>query len=452
MRAPPRSTKNKPHQRKMVGVTQTRLIAADVCADMRSGYLLDPSFERRISAVESRDRRWTQELLYGMLRNRGWLDAVIDDRVKGGIAKLDPDLVDLLRLGAYQLLRMGSVPAYAAIAQTVEIAKSRHGIGASKLTNAVLRRIERERDELNVEVPKDSIDALALEFSHPRWLVGRWVERWGIDAATKLLESNNSEAPVIARPYGITSEALLEKLEASGVKTSEAPLSRTSIRIGSGVSLVEIPEFQEGLFFIQDPAATLVVDYADIPNGSVVLDLCSAPGGKAFELSRRAKVVYCGDRSFTRLQRLRSTIERLGINHLYPFVTDGREPSVRPVDVVLADVPCTGTGTLKRHPDARWRLKISDLAVMSMLQKQILKEAASLVKVGGLLIYSTCSLEPEENEEQILSFLEKNPNFQLEIPSNGAVPPETIDGGFLRILPHTMGADGSFAARLRRTA
>src|ERR687895_2087905 len=152
-------------------VTEARRAAAEILADMRHGELLDPAFELRAAPLDARDRRWTQELVYGMLRRRGVLDAYLSERVRGGLARLDADVIDLLRLGAYQLLYMGSVPAYAAIAQTVELSKRRHGLGASKLANAVLRRVDRERATLDVDLPQDPIEALALKHSHPVWLV-----------------------------------------------------------------------------------------------------------------------------------------------------------------------------------------------------------------------------------------------------------------------------------------
>src|ERR671914_2585984 len=190
------------------GVTEARVVAAEICGDLRAGDLLDPAFDRRAARLDARDRRWTRELVYGMLRRRSWLDAILADRVRGGRARLDADLTDLLRLGAYQLLFMGSVPAYAAIAQTVELAKRRHGLGASKLANAVLRRVDRERASLAVARPSDAIEALALEYSHPAWLVARWVARWGADEAAHLLIANNREAPLVARPYNIAREQL----------------------------------------------------------------------------------------------------------------------------------------------------------------------------------------------------------------------------------------------------
>jgi 16S rRNA (cytosine967-C5)-methyltransferase len=432
------------------GVTQTRIITADVCADIRVGYLLDPSFERRTSGLDARDRRWAQELLYGMMRRRAWLDAILTDRVRGGLSRLDADVVDLLRLGMYQLLCMGSVPAYAAIAQTVELTKVRHGVGASKLANAVLRRIDRERGTLHVATPPDPIDALSQTYSHPRWIVARWVSRWGGDETAKLLEANNTEAPVIVRPYGVVREQLEAMLETSGVEVSDAPLVEDSIRLGHGIALTELGAFTQGLFFVQDPAATLVTKYAAVAPGSVVADLCSAPGGKTFELSRDASIVYAGDRSVTRMARVLSTARRIDAKRVFPFVHDARHPALNALDMVLVDVPCTGTGTFRRHPDARWRLKVSDLAVMSAVQRSIIRAAAPLVKRGGLLIYSTCSLEPEENDMQVETFLSDHPEFALEPPPEGAVPQAVLDAGRLRVLPHKHGIDGAFAARLRR--
>ena len=434
------------------GVTAARAVAAEICVDLRRGEFLDQSFERRIVPLDARDRRWTRELVYGMLRHRGTTDAILSERVRGGLVRLDPDVIDLLRLGVYQLLYMGSVPAYAAIAQTVELAKRRHGLGASKLVNAVLRRTDREREHLDPPTPTDAIEALALKYSHPRWLVARWVERWGEQDAERLLTLNNAEAPVVIRPYGIVREQLEATMEAAGVHVAEAPYARDSIAISGGTTFTELGAFKKGLFFVQDPAATLVTEYAAIPEGASVVDLCAAPGGKALELSRLAGTVVASDRSFGRLQRLLANQRRLESTNLLPFVGDARNPAVRPLDVVLIDVPCTGTGTFRRHPDARWRMKVSDVAVMSALQKQIIRAAAAVVKPGGLLVYSTCSLEPEENDEQVDSFLAENLNFVLEPPPEGTLAPELIDNGRLRVLPHRHGTDGAFAARLRRVS
>ena len=436
--------------RPVAGVTDSRRIAADLCADLRGGKLLDAAFDARVAPLDARDRRWTQELVFGMLRQRSILDAYLSERVKGGLVRLDPDLGDLLRLGAYQLLSMRSVPAYAAIAQTVELAKQRHGIGASKLANAVLRRVDRERDALVLPTLTDPVDALALAHSHPRWLVARWVARWGAAETEQLLIANNTEPSTVLRPYGIVREQLETMLENAGVDVQESPLVRDSIQLPHGVSLTELGAFRKGLFFVQDPASTLVTQYADIPAGARVADLCAAPGGKTLELSRTAQIVVAGDRNVQRTQRLIENLRRVEARNIASVVMDARHPAVREMDAVLIDVPCTGTGTLRRHPDARWRLRISDIAVMAALQRSILRAAAAVVRPGGLLVYSTCSLEPEENDEQIESFLAEHDDWKLEPPGDGVVPASVLDAGRLRVLPQRNGVDGAFAARIRR--
>jgi 16S rRNA (cytosine967-C5)-methyltransferase len=314
----------------------------------------------------------------------------------------------------------------------------------------VLRRLDREREDLGLEIPTDPIDRLALVYSHPRWLVQRWVERWGEKETEKLLALNDAEAPVIVRPYGVSRAQLETALESGEVTIGDAPIVPDSILLGGSISLTELGAFRQGQLFVQDPAATLVTNYAAIPAGAVVADLCAAPGGKAIELSRTAGTVIAADRSFPRLDRVVANRRRLNVDNLLPLVADAKAPAIREVDVVLLDVPCTGTGTFRRHPDARWRLKVSDIAVMAATQRTILKSASAVVKPGGLLVYSTCSLEPEENESQIETFLAANSGWKLEPPPDGSVPAETLDAGYLLVLPQLAGTDGAFAARLRR--
>lgn len=435
------------------GVTEARHVAAEICSDLRRGELLDVSFDRQTPRLDPRDRRFTRELVYGMLRRRGWLDALLDARVRGGLGRLDPDVHDLLRLGAYQLLHMRSVPPYAAIAQTVELAKRRHGVGPSRLANAVLRRLDREGSAPQVESPADPIEALALTESHPRWLVARWVARWGEDETRKLLRANNAEPPLVARPVHAVREQVEAMLEASGITVADAPLVSDSILLASPVSaLTELGAFRQGLFHLQDPASTLVTKYAAIPEGASVADVCAAPGGKTVELTRRAGSVFSSDLSFARLRRILENVQRMELATVFPYVADARRPAIRSANVVLIDAPCTGTGTFRRHPDARWRLKPSDLAVMAALQREILRSASSVVPPGGLLVYSTCSLETDENDAQVERFLADHPTWRLEPPAEGSVPATVLDAGRLRVLPQRHGTDGAFAARLRRAS
>jgi 16S rRNA (cytosine967-C5)-methyltransferase len=280
--------------------------------------------------------------------------------------------------------------------------------------------------------------------------VARWLARWSAADVAKLLTANNAEAPIIVRPYGVVREQLEAMLEGAGVTVQEIPLVPDSLQLGAGVALTELGAFKQGLFFVQDPGATLVARYAAVPAGAVVADLCAAPGGKALEMSRTARLVVASDKASQRVDRMMLGIGRVDATNVLTVVADAMHPAIRPVDVVLIDVPCTGTGTFRRHPDARWRLKVSDLAVMGAIQRGILRAAAAVVKPGGLLVYSTCSLEPEENDMQVDAFLSAHPEFTLEPPAAGTVSADVLDNGRLRVLPQLHGVDGAFAARLRR--
>jgi 16S rRNA (cytosine967-C5)-methyltransferase len=441
-------------------ITESRIAAAEILAALRSGTLLDAAFERVTTALDPRDRRWVQELVYGLLRSRGWMDAILAPRITGGLARLDADLGDLLRLGTYQLLAMGSVPAYAAIAQTVELAKRRHGIGASKLVNAVLRRIDRERDLPNVATPEgaaaaldrnhDLTERLVIRTSHPRWILERWVAAFGTEATLRLTAHNNREAPIIVRPFGITRDALREMLQERSVETTDTPLLRDGLQLPAGVALTQLGAFQRGQLWVQDAGSALVVQYGHIPRGDVAADLCAAPGGKTLALLQAGARVIASDRSAARLQRLHANLERMGVTDVDVREMDATAPTLEPVDAILVDVPCTGTGTFRRHPDARWRLRVSDVALLPVLQRDILAAASSCVKPGGLLIYSTCSIEREENDAVVNEFLADDDSFVLEPPPAGTVPETVLDQGFLRVLPQVHGVDGAFAARLRR--
>jgi 16S rRNA (cytosine967-C5)-methyltransferase len=433
-----------------VQVTPSRLAAAAILAALRDGVLLDAAMERHAHPLEVRDRRWVQELVYGLLRRRAEFDELLATRVKGGLGQLDADLLDLLRLGAYQLLAMGSVPPYAAIGQTVEVTKTRHGVGAARLVNAVLRRLDRERD-VPLVIPADPVDALALRSSHPRWLVERWLRAVGDDAEARLMASG-SEAPIVLRPWNCSADALANELHTVGIDAVPHALVPDSLVLPIGAPLLTLDAFLSGRCFVQDPAATLVAQYAAPGPQDVVADLCAAPGGKALELSRRAARVIASDRSPTRIDRLIVGLGRMASDRIQVIVADAAQPAVRDADLVLLDVPCTGTGTLRRHPDARWRLKISDMAVLPAVQRELLDGAASVVRPGGLLVYSTCSLEPEENDEQVDAFLARHPEFRLEAPPDSLLPMSVLDQGRLRVTPERHGTDGSFAARLRRGA
>lgn len=435
-------------------------------------------------------------------------------------------------MGAYQIMEMGSVPAYAAVSQSVEQVKATRSRAAAGLVNAVLRKLvalvatpesmvpvadaasssglaPSSASDWGFPDPADDMEGyLATWGSHPRWLVRRWTRRFGHAAARRLVEANNREPATYLRPVGarladaavaLHKAGLLHRAdEPSGGSAFDSSAGRSAsdglgcrprsrpggcLRLRRGADPAVALQVVPGV--IQDPAAALVVDYAAPPRGSVVADLCAAPGGKALALSADAAGVVAVDLRPRRLQRVVEGARRLGAR-VWPVVADACLP---PLDgahgpaTVLADVPCTGTGTFRRRPDGRWRTGERQIERLAAVQRRILDGAASVVPLGGLLVYATCSLEPEENWGQVRAFLERRPDFRME---PGPAPARFLDEhGCLAVLPHETGPeaepelagesarawesaseaeptsddhprpagfDGAFAARMRKTS
>ncbi len=388
--------------------------------------------------------------MYGVERLRGRIDYLLDLHLKRGIGSVSPEVLEILRLGAYQLLYMGGVPEYAAVSQAVDQAREAgRGEGVSKMVNGVLRSLIREGGAVERFPGRDSdpLAYLTTWGSHPSWLVRRWLGRWTFDEVERLVEADNRIPELTLRPYQVSEEDALAALSAFEVE----PVGHGSgcLTVGGG-----IPEKVLGVLpaSVQDPAAALVARYVAPARGAVVADLCAAPGGKALVLSERAAYVLAADSSPRRLGLLRENRDRIEAQTgeriaMGLVAADARNPPVERADVVLVDVPCTGTGTLRRHPDGRWRVDAGRLEALVALQKEILAGAADVVPPGGVLVYATCSLEPEENGEQVRRFLESRPDFVLE--PERALAFETEDG-MLEVTPQAWGFDGAFAARMRR--
>ncbi len=431
-------------------VTPPRRLALAVLRRVREGDLLDRSAAGALAELPPRDRGWFQELVYGTVRLRGRLDYRLDRLLKRGVGSVREDVLDVLRLGAYQLLYMGSVPAYAAVSQSVDMARHVAGSGAAGLVNGVLKNLERNRDEdVFPRFDDDAARWLETWGSHPRWLVDRWLGRFGADGARDLVEADNRAPELYVRPLGVPLGFAAEAFEAAGLSAEPVRFSPDVLRMAAGTdpgaALATVPAV------VQDAAAALVTRYAAFEGGPVA-DLCAAPGGKAAALAERDRLVVALDVSRRRMRRVVSNARRLAgslAGRVAPVVADGRAAPLRPVPGVLVDAPCTGTGTLRRHPDGRWRMGPGEMASLVTLQEGILDGAAEVVAPGGLLVYATCSLEAEENEEQVEAFLRRHPEFELE-PSSTVDPSAMDDAGRLVVLPQRHGADGAFAARLRR--
>jgi 16S rRNA (cytosine967-C5)-methyltransferase len=438
-----------------LSATRARQAALHVLSHVRSGGLADPALRSALNGLPKRERAWTVELVRGTLRLRGRLDYIIAHFCNRPLDRLDADVLDVLRLGAYQLLVMDGVPAYAAVSQSVDLVRTP---GAGRLVNAVLRSIMRA--DGTVAFPDFAVDPvgwLTSWGSHPRWLVERWVARFGIQATRRLVESNNQRPVLYLHTVGESPAPMGERLAAAGIDAQPVSGIPGSVRVDSGAAIEAA--LAAAPVIVQDPAATLVAGFAD-PGGGLLVDLCAAPGGKAIALAAVGGTthasglqVVAADLSSARIGRLVENVNRLALP-VSVVIADGRRPPFRPVDAVLIDAPCTGTGTLRRHADARWRIGPSDLAALVALQAALLESAATIVRPGGLLVYATCSIEDEENDEQVEAFLGRHNDFDVEPP--GTAPPCNPDGlgitedGRLRLLPQEHGFDGAFAVRMRR--
>jgi 16S rRNA (cytosine967-C5)-methyltransferase len=288
---------------------------------------------------------------------------------------------------------------------------------------------------------------LADAASHPRWLVRRWLARFGPAETEALLRWNNTRPRLVLQPARVPAEALARRWRAEGIEVTPAPFGAGLVTDRSRPQ--DLPGYAEGAFLVQDPAQALLAWYAELPPHATLYDACAAPGGKTITLGRAAARVVAGDVSRARVRRLAENLRRAGSGREFAVVADAMAPPLRTVDAVLLDVPCLGTGTFGRHPDARWRVTPEALAELAERQATLLDHASTLVAPGGLLLYSTCSLEPEENQQQVNRFLTRHAEYRRE-PGETFPVALTSTEGDLMILPQRHQMDGAFAARLRR--
>jgi 16S rRNA (cytosine967-C5)-methyltransferase len=429
-----------------------RAAAWRVLHDIRHDIPFDRALERALVGLAEPDRRLAHELAAGVLRHRTPLDQAIAPHVSGGVERVRDDLLDILRLGAYQLLFLERVPRHAAVDTAVTLGRRIAGARVGGFVNAVLRKVaEQGAGEPGIGGSGDpgapTADSLAVQYSHPLWLVSRWLSRFGPEETERLLVANNTRPPLIIHPALWERDALIAGLDQQGIPWESAPFDAGLIVTGRRPQ--ELPGFAAGSCYVQDPAQALVVRYLDLPEGLRLYDACGAPGGKAIGFSARAGFVVAGDLRPARTRRLRENLTRAGLGPAGVIAADAEFPPIRPLDAVLLDAPCLGTGAFARHPDARWRVSESALGQLADQAARFLRALAETVRPGGLLFFATCSLEPEENEVQIEALLASDRRFRRE-PSS-TVPPELLTGaGDLMLLPQRHGTDGAYAARLRR--
>lgn len=401
--------------------------------------------ERARSIADPRDVGLLTEIVLGVLRRRAALDHAIG-RVAStrSIDTIDPPVLAALRIGAYSLLHLDRVPDFAAVDTAVTLAREGGAKGAAGFVNGVLRAIARQGKDLLPPVPVDGdVAALALFHSHPVWWTERVVARLGWERASTLIASNNEPAPPVLAP---AVSHLAERLAAEGVATAPGRLVPDALRVVSGVPQAT-EAFRQGAFWMQDEASQLVPRLFADPIGPRVADLCAAPGGKTMALARRlppSGFVVAADRNVKRLGRLLRNLARVHLSGVQPVAIDllaERLALSGPFDDVLLDAPCSGTGTLRRHPEIRWRLRPSDVLQLAGRQEQMIQRAATLVRPGGRLVYSVCSIEPEEGPRVVETFLSGHPEFRRGETLDTAGEPG-IDGFFAALLLRYSPANG----------
>lgn len=418
---------------------------------------------QRAALADERDRALAADITIGTLRWRATLDHVIGWAGHRPVEAFDVEVLDLLRLSAYQLLHLDRVPASAVVHDAVDLCRLEGKTSASGAVNAILRRISRSRQNLPLPSERDELDYLSITQSHPRWLVARWLARLGYDTAVRWVRFNNQPAPMMVRANRLrtTRDRLAAALADEGIAAVPARYAPDGLCITHGNPL-KSGLADSGLFFVQDESSQLVAVFAGVQPGDVVLDACAAPGGKtaqmAADLDGHGALVACDLRP-RRMRLLARTLQAAGARAVGLARVDllGGLPFGAVFDRVLVDAPCSGLGTLRRDPDVKWRRLEADLAAFARRQHQMLASAAAAVKPGGRLVYSTCSSEPDENEQVVDGFLAAHAWFVREDPStvSRGLPPGVAacldQDGALRPSPHEHGLEPFYAARLRRT-
>lgn len=440
-------------------VSPARVVALEHLERVRR----DDAFVGKLDAddEDARTKRQARDLVAGVTRQRRWLDFVLAAAYNGDYDSMEHRLREILRLGLFELL-FQSTPTHAAVNEYVELAKRELRPGAGGLVNGVLRTIDRDREYIPSPDTGDEVENMAIRYSHPSWMVRRWLDRFGPEDTAELLQANNRRPMYSVRinPLRTSREEVEAWFEEHDVINVQSPYLDDYVRLKRLQALVEGGVLEDGRVSVQDESAGLIGQLLDPQPGETLVDGCAAPGGKTMDAAARMEgegTIYAFDIHEGRLERVEDAADTHGISSMVQIESaDLREVAERSdppkADRVLLDVPCTGLGVLAKRADLRWRREPSDIQEMMALQDDLLDAGARLVEPGGLLVYSTCTMEPEENEERVEAFLERHSEFELE-PADGHVPDEVVsEDGYLRTFPHVHRTDGAFGVRLRRSS
>lgn len=399
--------------------------------------------------LDSRSLSLAVSISLGVLQSTALLDYYIDLNSKSA-SKIEPKVRDIMRSGAYQLIFMDKIPASAAVNESVALCKKLGYSRASGFCNAVLRKIASSADKLPEPPGKGTAQYLSVKYSHPQQLAQYIVDRRGYDAAEAFLAADNTipDTCLQVNTLKITPDELMARLLAESIPCSMHPWLPNCIVTAGSVS--SMPGFDEGLFYVQDPAAKCAVLAAALEPGMYVLDSCAAPGGKSFAAAiamRNEGSIDSCDLHDKKIRLISEGAQRLGISCINAFSHDAREPFYRQYDAIIADVPCSGYGVIRKKPEIRYK-PLEDSASMPAIQAAILENLSQYVKPGGVIVYSTCTVLERENEDVVKAFLRAHAEFSAEgftLP-NG----ETATDGYITFWPDIHGTDGFFVSKLRR--
>jgi 16S rRNA (cytosine967-C5)-methyltransferase len=447
----PEGARTKPDQ--SGPISPARLAAFNILRRVEEGAYASVLLASRAERLKPADRGLSHELVMGVLRRQSWLDRLIEYYSDRSLTSLDTDVVIALRLGLYQLRFLTRIPASAAVNESVKLVRRARLRSAEGFVNAVLRRAVREPDIDPAATINNPLARLGLKTSHPAWLIQRWIDALGTSEAEALATANNQPAPVAFRviPNKATESKIIDQLRSEGAEVTASQIAKGAWRITNDASLLH--EFSEaGQIYIQDEGSQLVAQVLDAQAVDRVLDLCAAPGGKTTQIAAAsgAKVV-AGDVYEHRVRTVANVARLQSLTNIECVVLDAEQsPPFAPgsFDRVLVDAPCSGTGTLRHNPEIRWRISAEDIRDLANRQKQMLLNAARMVKPGGRLVYSTCSVEPEENEAVANGFLNETDSFELIKPRENLSL--VTAGGYLRTWPHRDDVDGFFIAAFER--
>ena len=435
-----------------------RITALRVLVSCRSnGAWADAALKAQISrdGLSGPDAALCSRIVYGVMQNQMLLDFYIGAYCSQKPDHLQPPLLEILRIGAYQILFLDKIPDSAAVNTSVELAKLSKRGQASGLVNAVLRKLSQNKEVLPPIPERDEVQRLSIQYSHPKWLTKRMVNLLGREEAERFLASNNQIAPLTIQinPLKTTMESLTEELHQADVKVRPHAWVPDCLELSGTGDLTAIPAFREGKFLVQDPAARLVSLIAGIRPGQKVLDVCAAPGGKslsaAFAMEGKGSIVAC-DLHENKLKRIQESADRLDVDIIATEAADGRvfrSEWESGFDVVLVDAPCSGLGIIRKKPDTRYK-KPDDLFTLPVIQAAILDNAARYVRSGGTLVYSTCTILSEENEQVTQAFLVEHSGFTSE-PFELPQPVGKTDGS-LTLWPQRHDTDGFYICRMTR--